>query len=156
MTSTERWKPRVTVAAVIENQGRFLLVKESINDAIRYNQPAGHLEDQESLLEAVQREVLEETGWPFQADGLVGIYRWVEPRSGETFLRFTFCGTVAHHQEQQTLDTPVIETCWMSHADVKACADQHRSPQVLRSLDDYLAGCRHPLELIREIGDQQL
>lgn len=142
------WKPSVTVAAVIERDGRFLLVEEETSEGIRFNQPAGHLDPSESLEEAVIRETLEETAHDFTPQALVGIYmsRYVSARTGQdiTYLSFTFCG-VAGAQHNQPLDVGILRAVWMSYDELVACRERHRSPSVLQRVDDYLAGKRMPL-----------
>ncbi len=145
------WKPSVTVAAIIERDHRFLLVEEETSDGIRFNQPAGHLDPGESLIEAVAREALEETAHEFAPDSLVGVYmsRYKSNRTNEdvTYLRFTFAGTlgVAH---DRPLDEGILRTVWMSRDELVASRDKHRSPLVLQCVDDYLAGRRYPLSLV--------
>jgi 8-oxo-dGTP pyrophosphatase MutT (NUDIX family) len=145
------WKPSVTVAAVIERDGRFLVIEEETSDGIRLNQPAGHLDPLESLEQAVIREVLEETAHDFTPTGLVGMYmsRYMSKRRGVdvTYLRFTFCGTPGK-QYDQPLDDGILRTMWMTRDELAACQDRHRSPIVLRCVDDYLAGLRAPLDLL--------
>jgi len=149
MNNKMRWQPFVTVAAIIENDNKFLLVEENINDQIFFNQPAGHWEYGESLQEAITREVLEETAWHFIATDLVRIYQW-SPTSEEdkTFLRFTFCGNVERFEENLPLDEKIIRTHWLSYEEIKALNAQHRSPQVMRCIDEYLEGKHYPLDII--------
>ncbi|NMM25780.1 MAG: NUDIX hydrolase [Glaciimonas sp.] len=148
---TDIWKPSVTVAAVIERQGRFLLVEEETSDGIRFNQPAGHLDPLESLEQAVVRETLEETAHDFTPTALIGMYmsRTVSARTNRdvTYLRFTFTGAVGK-QHDQALDTGILRALWMTYEEIVACQATHRSPLVLRSVDDYLAGIRAPLSLL--------
>lgn len=145
------WKPSVTVAAIIERDGLFLLVEEETSDGIRLNQPAGHLDPFESLEQAVVRETLEETAHDFTPTALVGIYmsRYQSNRTGEdvTYLRFTFCGTPGA-QHDRPLDHGIIRTLWMSRDEMAACQERHRSPIMLQCVDEYLAGKRAPLELL--------
>lgn len=147
-----RWKPNVTVAAVIEQDGRFLLVEEDTADGLRLNNPAGHLDPGESPVDACVREVLEETAYDFSAVALVGVYlnRFTRTRTGDdiTYLRFTFAGTVGAHHAWRTLDDGIVRTVWMTLDEIKSCADRHRSPLVVRSIEDYLAGQRFPVDLI--------
>ncbi len=144
------WTPRVSVAAVIERGHRFLLVHESSNEGMVYNQPAGHLEDGESLVDAVKREVREETAWRFEPAGLVGVYRWRIPDTGRTYLRFCFYGGCSDHRRGQPLDEGIVETCWMLREELASCG-RLRSPLVLKCLDDYLAGRHYPLELLTDL-----
>jgi 8-oxo-dGTP pyrophosphatase MutT (NUDIX family) len=141
------WKPDVTVAAVIERSGRFLLVEERIRGRLVLNQPAGHLEDGESLLEAVVRETLEETAWRFTPKSLLGIYQWRSPR-GHTTLRFAFTGTVQGHDAARPLDPPIVTTHWFAREDIARRAARLRTPLVLRCIDDCLAGRRLPLDAL--------
>lgn len=141
------WKPNVTVAAVIEQDGRFLLVEEFAAERRVVNQPAGHLEPDETLIEAVVRETLEETGHGFAPQALVGVYRWHHPQKDVTYLRFTFCGRLGAHSGRE-LDPDILDTVWLTHEELLADPARLRSPLVLRSVEDYLAGRRYPLELL--------
>jgi 8-oxo-dGTP pyrophosphatase MutT (NUDIX family) len=150
------WKPDVTVAAVIERSGRFLLVEERIRGRLVLNQPAGHLEDGESLLEAVVRETLEETAWGFTPESLLGIYQWRSPR-GHSTLRIAFTGSVQGHDAARPLDPPVVTTHWFAREEILQRATQLRTPLVLRCIDDWLAGRRLPLDaLTAELSDPGL
>jgi len=146
----EIWKPHVVVAAIVERDGRFLLVEEETDDGIRINQPAGHLEPAESLADAVRREVLEETARDFAPQGLVGVYRLPSAGQRPTFLRFAFWGPVGEVEPGRSLDTEILRADWYSIDDVRSSASRHRSPLVLQCIDDYLAGLRFPLGLLRE------
>jgi len=147
-----RWKPNVTVAAVIEKDGRYLLIEEHTQEGLRLNNPAGHLDPGESPAEGCAREVLEETAHSFRPTALVGLYlsRFQRPATGEdiTYLRMTFCGEVGEFQPDRTLDTGIVRTLWMSPEEVRASVDRHRSPMVLRCIEDHLAGQRFALNLI--------
>ncbi|AOV16953.1 NUDIX hydrolase [Acidihalobacter aeolianus] len=145
-----RFQPHVTVAAVIEREGRFLLVRERIDGHVKYNQPAGHLEDGESLVEAVIRETLEETARHFTPIALVGIYRWVNP-VGETFLRVAFSGTAGERDVSRALDDGIEDTEWLSPDALRTLGERLRSPLVLRAVADHGAGHRYPLALLREL-----
>jgi 8-oxo-dGTP pyrophosphatase MutT (NUDIX family) len=137
--------PEITVAAVAETDGRFLVVEERIDRRLVINQPAGHVERGETLLEAVIREVREETAWLFTARELVGVYLWRHPRTGRTTKRFAFAGAVSDHRKGQQLDDGIVATHWLTQADLKGREPQLRSPLVLRCVEDYLAGRRQPL-----------
>ena len=145
------WKPSVTVAAVIERDGRFLLIEEETGDGLRFNQPAGHLDPDESLLQAVVRETLEESAHDFTPTALVGMYlaRFVSPKTGEdvTYLRVTFAGTVGA-QHDRPLDDGIVRALWMTYEELVACRARHRSDLVLQCVDDYRRGQRAPLELL--------
>jgi 8-oxo-dGTP pyrophosphatase MutT (NUDIX family) len=148
------WKPRVTVAAVIENNGKFLLVEEDVGSAETvFNQPAGHLEKGESLIAAVTRETLEETGYEFEPSAVTGIYRWIAP-SGDTYLRATFCGHSPHHRPNQALDEGIIAPHWLNLDEIKTLGPRLRSPLVLRCIEDYLSGQRYPTALLKECVNQ--
>jgi 8-oxo-dGTP pyrophosphatase MutT (NUDIX family) len=148
---THTFRPSVTVAAIIERDGRFLLIEEETSDGIRLNQPAGHLDPEESLEQAVVREALEETAHEFIPEALVGMYMsryHSKSRNTDiTYLRFTFCGK-AGRQFEQALDHGILRTLWMTRDELAACQERHRSPIVLKCVDDYLAGKRAPLELL--------
>lgn len=139
------WKPDVTVAAVIERDGLFLLVEERIRGKLVFNQPAGHLEDGESLLQAVVRETLEETAWTFVPQSLLGLYLWRSPR-GRTTLRLAFTGTVRDFDAARALDPPVIATHWLTREQVEERSARLRTELVTRCIDDYRSGRRLPLE----------
>jgi 8-oxo-dGTP pyrophosphatase MutT (NUDIX family) len=145
------WTPRVTVAAVIEQDGRFLLVREHRGGRRVFNQPAGHLEDEESLLEAVVRETLEETAWQFEPEAVIGIYRWRHPQQQETYLRVSFAGRCTAHLSERPLDPDIEGVSWLGIDEIRTRRDELRSPLVLRSIDDYLGGSAHPLSLLADI-----
>lgn len=142
------WKPSVTVAAVIERQGKFLLVQERIDGQLVLNQPAGHLDPGESLLAACRREVLEETAQRFEPTGLVGIYRWRHAAKDVTFLRFCFRGRVGEADSSRKLDSEIVALHWLSLDELKHRKAEHRSPLVQKCVEDYLAGRHFPLELL--------
>jgi 8-oxo-dGTP pyrophosphatase MutT (NUDIX family) len=142
-----RWKPSVTVTAVLEQHGRFLLVEEMIDGQRVLNQPAGHLDPDESLLAACAREVIEETAHRFTPTALVGIYRHTT-ESGVTFLNFSFAGRIDGVADGRALDPQIIATHWMTRDEIAARRAEHRSPLVMARLEDYLAGRRFPLEVL--------
>jgi len=147
----ELWKPNTVVAAVLEQDGRFLLVEENDQGRLVYNQPAGHLDPGETLLDAVRRETLEESAWHIEPEGLVGVYL-IEPLGlNRTYLRFCFHGRLLKHEPTRMLDKEIVRTVFMSRDELAAEAHKHRSPLVLRCIDDYLAGHRHPLSLIHDL-----
>jgi 8-oxo-dGTP pyrophosphatase MutT (NUDIX family) len=145
------WKPDVTVAAVIERDGQFLVVEERAGGRVVINQPAGHLECGESFLAAVARETLEETGWTFVPEHVVGLYVWQPEHLARTFLRVAFCGRLEGHDPARPLDHGILRTRWLDRAQLESAAARHRSPLVLRCVDDYLAGVRHPLALLTHL-----
>ena len=146
------WNPEVTVAAIVELDGRFLMVEERVSGRLVLNQPAGHLEDRETLLEAAVRETREETAWRFHPEALVGVYLWRSPVTERSFLRFAFCGTVDDHQPTLPLDIGIVRALWMSHEQLLAQPARLRSPLVLRCLDDFLLGKRQPLETVANVS----
>ena len=147
------WKPNVTVAAIVERDGRFLLVEEQTENGLMFNQPAGHLEDKESLVAAAIRETLEETAWEFVPEALVGIYRWRVPGRDVTYLRVAFCGRLGSHYPDRPLDEGIVRAVWQSAAEIRAGRDRHRSPLVVRCMEDYLSGRRAPLDLLVDFED---
>lgn len=149
-----RWNPEVTVAAVVEADGRFLLVEELIAGKLVLNQPAGHVEDHETLIDALVRETREETAWRLRPESLVGIYLWRSPESGRSFLRFAFCGSVDQHDASQPLDRGIQRTLWLSRTQMRAQSARLRSPMVMRSVDDYLKGRRLPLDTVSSLSLQ--
>ena len=146
------WKPNTTVAAIVEQDGRFLLVEEETEDGIRLNQPAGHLENGETLLQAVVREANEETAYSFDPLALLGIYHWKHPKKDITYVRFAFIGSVSNHRPQQKLDDGIIRAVWLGRDEVAARDDELRSPQVLTCIDDYLAGKSYPLQVLTHLS----
>ena len=146
------WKPNVTVAALVEREGRFLLVEEETDDGVRLNQPAGHLDRDESLVVACARECLEETAWTFRPTALVGVYQWPRPQGDLTYLRFAFSGELGEFDAGRRLDDGIIGTAWMTPEEIRACPDRHRSPLVWRCVADCIAGRRFPLDLISHYG----
>ncbi len=148
------WKPDVTVAAVIERDGQFLFVEERASGRVVINQPAGHLEDGETFLEAVARETLEETGWTFEPRYVVGVYMWHPAHKPRSFLRVAFAGELLAHDPARPLDRGILRTRWLSRDQLAAAAPRLRSPLVERCVEDYLAGQRYPCELIRHIGGE--
>lgn len=143
------WTPHVTVAAIVERQGRFLVVEERVRGALVINNPAGHLEEGESFVAAVRRETLEETGREFVPEAITGIYLWKSPRLSVTFLRIAFCGREMRHYPERPLDRGIVGALWLSRAELADGSHRLRSPLVLRCVDDYLAGRRFPLDLLQ-------
>lgn len=148
----ERWKPAVTVAAVIADGGRYLLVQEHTQEGLKLNNPAGHLEAGESPQEAVVREALEETAREFRPDAVLGLYlsRFHRPATGEdvTYMRIAYSGTVGESIAGRALDEGIVRTLWLTADEIRARRAEHRSPLLMRCIDDHLAGVRHPLSLV--------
>ena len=149
------WKPNVVVAALAERDGRFLLVEEEADGALMLNQPAGHLDEGESLLAAVVRETLEETAWHFEPQALLGVYRWVHPERHVTYMRFAFAGRLLRHEPERALDDGIVRALWLTPDEIRAERARHRSPLIERCLDDYLSGTRYPLELLHDLGTDE-
>ena len=145
------WKPHVTVAAVAQRHGQFLFVEERVGGELVINQPAGHLEPGENLIEAVVRETLEETAWRFEPEALVGIYLWRQPQNGLTFLRFSFAGRVSGHDTSLDLDDGIERALWLTRGQIISQQPRLRSPMVLRGVDDFLAGQRIPLAVLESL-----
>ena len=151
-----RWKPNVTVAAVVERDGRILLVEEHTSDGLRLNNPAGHLDPGESLVGACARETLEETAWHFRPTALVGVYLSRMARASSTpgkpahvtYLRFTFCGELGVYVSGRRLDHGIVRSVWMTPEEIRSSGARHRSPVVLQCVEDYLAGARFGLGLL--------
>ncbi|AKM31249.1 NUDIX hydrolase [Pandoraea faecigallinarum] len=143
-----RWKPNVTVAAVVERDGRFLFVEEQKRAGLLINQPAGHLEPGESIVDAVRREVLEETAHTFEPKHLLGIYLAPGP-DDIAYLRFTFTGTLGAFDATRPLDEGIVGTLWLAPEEVRAQRARHRSPILERCMDDYLRGVRYDLDILQ-------
>ncbi len=142
------WKPNVTVAAVIERDGKFLLVEEETEAGLAFNQPAGHLEANESLVDAVIRETLEESAYHFKPTHLVGVYNWKHPDKDVTYLRFAFTGELRGFEAERQLDTGIVAARWLTLDTIRAVQARHRSPLILRCIEDLIAGKRYPLDLL--------
>jgi 8-oxo-dGTP pyrophosphatase MutT (NUDIX family) len=145
------WPPHITVACVVEDQGRFLMVEETSNQRQVFNQPAGHLEPAETLIEAAVRETLEETGWLVEINALLGFYIYSSPHNGVCYHRWCFVATPVRHDPEQPLDQGIIGAPWMSEAELRRRQHQLRSPMVLQAIDDYRSGKRYPLDLIPQV-----
>jgi 8-oxo-dGTP pyrophosphatase MutT (NUDIX family) len=145
-------KPDITVAAVTQSDGRFLVVEERINRRLVFNQPAGHVEQGETLLDAVVREVREETAWRFEPQSLLGVYLWRNPASGRSTMRFAFTGAVTDHDAAQPLDHGIVGTHWLTRTDLLERKPRLRSPLVLRCVEDYLHGARLPLDSVATVN----
>jgi len=146
-----QWMPHATVAAIVEDNGKFLLVEETTDRGNRFNQPAGHLEDNESLIEAVIRETLEETAYTFKPEFLLGVYHWKHEHNDTTYLRFAYIGSVSKHQPNLALDEGIIRAVWMTIDEIRSNAALMRSPQVLTCIEDYLNGQQFPLSVVTHL-----
>ena len=147
----EVWKPAVTVAAIIERGQKFLLIEEDADGGRVLNQPAGHWEPGETLEQACAREALEESACRFVPRALVGVYRWHSEANGVTYLRFAFSGEMRGFDEGRPLDHGIVRTVWLGADEIRSSRLQHRTPLVWQCVEDYLAGRRYPLELIRHV-----
>ncbi|GAB3384531.1 NUDIX hydrolase [Lysobacter fragariae] len=151
------WQPDVTVATVVVNEGRLLIVEESVSGQLVLNQPAGHLEPDESLQEAALRETREETGWDVRLTAFVGAYQWKAPprpgeRDGRHYLRFAFAAEPVRHDPSRPLDEGIRQALWLTPAELQAQSDRHRSPLVWRTVADFLSGRRHSLDLMQQLA----
>jgi 8-oxo-dGTP pyrophosphatase MutT (NUDIX family) len=146
-----QFKPNTTVAAIIEQNGKFLLVEEETDRGNRFNQPAGHLEDGESLLQAVIRETMEEAAYEFTPEALLGVYHWKHPHNETTYLRFAFIGKAGVHYPMQELDEGILQAVWMDIDEIRDKQNLMRSPQVITCIEDYLAGKRFPLGVVTHL-----
>jgi ADP-ribose pyrophosphatase YjhB (NUDIX family) len=148
--------PRITVAAIAEDTGRFLFVEETVGGRRLFNQPAGHVEADETLVAAVVREAREESAWRFEPQDLVGVYLWRAPEADTLFLRFAFCGVVRDHDALQSLDEGILRTHWLTPEELRQRAARVRSPLVLRSVDDYRTGMRRGLAAVADLGREAI
>ena len=144
-------RPTVTVAAIVERDGAYLLVREQTRNGVRLNQPAGHLEPGETPPAGAARETLEEAAWRVEPTALVGIYRWDAPDNGATFVRFAYAATPIAAVPGRPLDEGIVDAIWITYDEIVARRDEHRSPLVLRCIDDYRAGLRWPLDLVQDV-----
>jgi len=150
------WKPHLTVAAVIEKNHRFLLVEEETESGLQFNQPAGHLEENEDLISAVKREVFEETSWLFEPEYFIGFHLWRKNEGSPTYFRACFSGYCHSHDPNKPLDTGVIAVHWLNREEVESKKNQKllRSPLVSACIDEYLNGSRYPLTLVKSLLDR--
>jgi ADP-ribose pyrophosphatase YjhB (NUDIX family) len=149
------WKPNVVVAAVVERDGRFLLVEEEADGRLVLNQPAGHLDEGESLVAACMREALEETAWRVEPQALLGVYRWPHPTKDVTYLRFAFVCRAQTEERDRKLDQGIVRTLWLTPEEIRHERPRHRSPLIERCVNDFLAGQRYPLELLKDLGKSE-
>lgn len=148
------WRPDLTVAAVAQRDGQYLIVEERIQGALVLNQPAGHVEDGESILDAAVRETLEETAWHFRPEHLLGVYLWRNPATGGSVLRVAIVGSAIHHDSTRRLDHGIVAAHWITRAQLLSQPSRLRSPLVMRCIDDHLAGVRHDLAALSYLGAQ--
>ncbi|MCK5718818.1 MAG: NUDIX hydrolase [Thiomargarita sp.] len=146
----EIWTPHVTVAAIIEDKGRFLLVEEEADGLVVFNQPAGHVDEEETVFEAVARETLEESAWHFTPEFIVSINQYTSPANNISYLRINFSGQHYDHRPDLPLDTGILRAIWLSREEINYL-DNLRSPLVLHSIDAYIANNRYPLSLITQL-----
>ncbi len=145
------WQPDVTVATIVVRDGKLLMVEERAQGRLVFNQPAGHLEPDESLLEAARRETLEETGWDVEPTAFVGAYQW-KAETGRHYLRFAFAAEPLRHHPERTLDEGIVQAVWMSPAELQRESARHRSPLVWQVVQDFLAGRRSPLDMLQQVA----
>ena len=145
------WKPHVTVAAIIERDNRFLMVEEESSSQIVINQPAGHLEQGESLIDAVKRETFEETAWKFKPTALISIQLWQHPNNSTSFLRVSFAGSCYDYDPSSELDSGIIRALWLSRNELLEQQNRLRSPLVISCIDDYLSGIKYPLSILKTL-----
>ena len=146
------WQPDVTVATVVVADGRLLCVEERVNGQLVLNQPAGHLEPDESLLEAALRETREETGWDVRLTAFLGAYQWKAPETNRHYLRFAFAAEPERHDPARTLDEGIVQALWLTPDELLAARDRHRSPMVWQVVADHLAGHRSPLSVLQHLA----
>lgn len=142
------WQPDVTVATVVVRDGRLLMVEEKVRGELVINQPAGHLEPDETLVEAALRETLEETGWDVTLTAFIGAYQWKAPADGRHFLRMAFAAEPLHHHSDRPLDEGIVQALWLTPAELAAQSARHRSPLVWQVAEDFLSGRRFPLQVL--------
>lgn len=152
--SASAWRPHVTVACVIADGDRYLMVEEEVGGQLAYNQPAGHLDDGESLISAAERETLEETGWTVAAEHLIGVHQWRSTEHGDAVLRFSFAARAIRHDPARRLDEGIRRALWLTRAEIAALGERLRSPLILLSIDAWLAGQRLPLATLGSLLDE--
>jgi 8-oxo-dGTP pyrophosphatase MutT (NUDIX family) len=151
ITSQTVWCPHVTVACVVADGDRYLMVEEEVNGRLAYNQPAGHLDDKESLITAAVRETLEETGWTVELEHLIGVHQWRSTEHGDGLVRFSFAARAVSHNPNRPLDEGIRRALWLTRDEIVALGERLRSPLVLMSIDAWLAGQRYPLGMLHSL-----
>lgn len=151
-TTSEIWRPHVTVACVVAAGDRFLMVEEEVHGRLVYNQPAGHLEDGESLQAAARRETLEETGWSVDLQHLLGVHQWRSSEHGDAVIRFSFAATAVEHHPERPLDQDIHRALWLTRHEIAALGDRLRSPMILHSIDLWLGGQHLPLAALDHLS----
>jgi len=146
--TSDIWRPDVTVATIVPRDGKFLLVEEMVQGRLVLNQPAGHLESNESVHDAACRETLEETGWTIELTGFVAVYQWSNAAGNAHFVRFTFVGKPVTHDSARPLDSGIVRACWLSRDEIATRTAELRSPMVLRGVDDFMTGRHLPLDTV--------
>lgn len=149
----EIWRPHVTVACVVADGDRYLMVEERVNGRLAWNQPAGHLEDGETLAAAALRETLEETGWTVQLQHLIGVHQWRSTEHGDAVIRFSFAARPISHDRARPLDADICRASWLTRTEIAALGDRLRSPMILQSIDQWLAGRRLPLNVLSHLPE---
>ena len=152
-TPAEIWRPHVTVACVVADGERYLMVEEEVNGRLVYNQPAGHLDDGESLAAAALRETLEETGWTVELRHLIGVHQWRSTEHGDAVVRFSFAARAVSHDPERPLDTDIRRALWLTRTEIAALGDRLRSPMILQSIDLWLGGQRLPLDILSHLPE---
>jgi ADP-ribose pyrophosphatase YjhB (NUDIX family) len=151
VSTADIWRPHVTVACVVARGDRYLMVEEEVNGRLAYNQPAGHLEDHESLTAAALRETLEETAWTVALQYLIGVHQWRSTEHGDAVIRFSFAAQALSHDATRPLDSDIRRALWLTRAEIAALGERLRSPLVLLSIDEWLAGQRLPLGMLDDV-----
>ena len=149
--TNEIWRPHVTVACVVADGDRYLMVEEEVGYRIAWNQPAGHLDDGESLVAAALRETLEETGWTVELQHLIGVHQWRSTEHGDAVIRFSFAARAVSHDAARPLDIGIRRALWLDRGEIAALGERLRSPLVLLSIDAWLAGQRLPLDTLHSL-----
>ncbi|MGN7831419.1 NUDIX hydrolase [Pseudoxanthomonas sp. 22568] len=146
------WQPDVTVATIVVRDGRLLMVEERAQGRLVFNQPAGHLEPDETLLDAALRETREETGWDVHLTAFVGAYQWKATETDRHYLRFAFAAEPVRHDPERALDEGIVQTHWLTPAELQQAQARHRSPLVWQAVEDYLGGRRYPLDMLHHLA----